>query len=121
MPAVEEEEAEEWLRLHPLQVHVLLMHRSGQNGPHAPSDEALDLAHENLRVARALGAREQEAWVRSGLGNTYIELDQPDRALEHGEAALRIFADLDHAGGQARAHTALGGAGLARHLGHVCD
>jgi len=31
------------VRKHPLQVHVLLMHRSGQNGPHAPSDEALDL------------------------------------------------------------------------------
>ena len=30
------------VRNHPLQVHVLLFHRSGQQGPHAPSDEALE-------------------------------------------------------------------------------
>lgn len=31
------------VRGHPLKLHVLLMHRSGKDGPHAPSDEALEV------------------------------------------------------------------------------
>ncbi|GAB5537227.1 MAG: hypothetical protein Rubg2KO_34760 [Rubricoccaceae bacterium] len=73
-------------------------------------EEAQNAAQENLRLARALGDREQEGWVLVSLANHLLDLDETESAIQNGESALQIFADLDDAIGQARAHTIVGGA-----------
>ena len=73
-------------------------------------EEAQRVARENLVAARALGDREQEAWMLASLANHLLDLGETETAVRNGEAALIIFADLDIATGQARAHTVVGGA-----------
>ena len=73
-------------------------------------EEAQEAAQENLNTARALGDREQEGWMLASLANHLLDLGEIETAIQNGEEALRIFADLDNAGGQARAHTVVGGA-----------
>ncbi|MEO0557363.1 MAG: tetratricopeptide repeat protein [Bacteroidota bacterium] len=73
-------------------------------------EEAQKAAQENLRVARALGDHDQEGWVLVSLANHLLDLNETASAIQNGESALRIFADLDEATGQARAHTIVGGA-----------
>ena len=80
-------------------------------------DEAQNAARENLRVARALGDRDREGWVRVTLANHLLDLGQNETAIQEGEESLHIFAALDNGNGQARAHAILGGA--LRQLGRL--
>ena len=83
---------------------------AGVHGSMGHYEEAQEAAQENLNAARALGDQVQEAWMLSSLANHMLDLGETQTAIQNGEAALQLFAQLDHAAGQARAHIAIGGA-----------
>jgi len=83
---------------------------AGVHGSMGHYEEAQEAAQENLNASRILGDREQEGWMLASLANHLLDLGETETAIQNGQEALHLFAELENAVGQARAHTVVGGA-----------